>query len=76
MARRTHLQSPSPEQIRTLLDDAGLTPYSAAPLIGMSARSLQQAVTGEIAMRGYAWLLLRIMLRQSARDELPAPRVK
>lgn len=55
------------------LDDAGLTPYSAAPLIGMSARSLQQAVAGEIAMRGYAWLLLRVMLSQSARAELPAP---
>lgn len=75
MARRTHLPTPSPEQIRALLDDAGLTPYSAAPLIGMSARSLQQAVAGEIAMRGYAWLLLRVVLSQSARDELPAPRV-
>jgi hypothetical protein len=45
MARRTHLPTPNPEQIRALLDDAGLTPYSAAPLIGMSARSLQQAMT-------------------------------
>lgn len=75
MARRTHLPTPSPDQIRALLEDAGLTPYSAAPLIGMSARSLQQAVAGEIAMRGYAWQLLRIMLSRSARAELPEPLV-
>lgn len=67
--------SPSPEQIRNLLDEAGLTPYAAADLIDMSARSLQRAVAGEIAMRGYAWRLLRIMLSKSARAELPEPLV-
>jgi len=75
MARRTHLQSPSPEQIRTLLDDAGLTPYSAAPLIGVSAQALQQALDGQTTLRGSTWLLLRIMLTQAARDALPPARL-
>lgn len=76
MARRTHLPTPSPEQIRALLDEAGLSAYAAAPLIGVSVQALQQAITGATVMRGSAWLLLRIMLSQSARDELPTPRVQ
>lgn len=76
MARRTHLPTPSAEQIRDLLDDAKISAYKAASLIGMSARSLQRALSGEIVMRGYAWLLLRVTLSRSARAELPEPVVE
>lgn len=73
MTRRTHLPTPSPEQIRALLDAAGLNAYSAAPLIGMSEQGLRQALAGQTTMRGSAWLLLRVTVSASARAELPAP---
>lgn len=75
MARRTHLQSPSPEQIRALLTGADLSAYAAAPLIGVSAQALQQALDGQTTLRGSTWLLLRIMLTQAARDALPPARL-
>ena len=73
MARRTHLPVPSPEQIRALLDAAGLNAYSAAPLIGMSEQAIRQSLSGQTNMRGSAWKLLRVTVSASARAELPAP---
>lgn len=61
MTRSTHLPSPSPEQIRALLESQGWSAYRAAPMIGVTAATLQQALRGETTLRGGHWKLLRIM---------------
>lgn len=76
MARRTYLYSPSPEDIRALLHDAGLSAYAAAPLVGVSVQALQQAIDGKTTLRGGLWELLRIKLVQAERDALPEPLLK
>lgn len=71
MTRSTHLESPEPADVRALLAEAGWSAYRAAQLIGITARAMQQACSGETRLRGALWQLLQIHARQSARDALP-----
>jgi len=73
MARRTHLPTPHADEIRALLQKAGITAYKVAPLIGVSEQALLQAMAGQTTMRGTAWKLLRVTLSRSARAELQEP---
>ncbi len=72
MTRSAHLNSPSPDELRALLDAAGWTAYAAAPMIGVTQSALAQAIRGETRLRGTAWRLLQILASQSARNALPA----
>lgn len=63
MTRSTHLPSPSPEQIRALMNTYGWTVKEAAGMIGVTVRSMQQQLSGERNMTGGNWLLLRAWAR-------------
>lgn len=75
MTRSTHLPHPSPDDVRTLLAEAGLTPYAAAQTlpIGITRQALELALGGKRQLSGTVWFLLRLCLSKSARRELPAP---
>ncbi len=69
-------ERPTAAQVSALLAEAGLTPYAAADLIDVSPRTLQRAVAGTLRLNASTWLLLRIMLSQAARDEMPEARIR
>ena len=73
MTRSTHLPHPSPDDVRALLDAAGLSAYAAAKTlpIGINARGLQSVLSGDRKMSGQVWFLLRLCLSKTARRELP-----
>ena len=73
MAHRTRLPNPTPQQLQSFLDAAGLKAHDAAPLIDVSRQAIQMALTGKRRMAGNTWLLLRVIVSRSARAELPEP---
>lgn len=61
------------ESLTALLQSAGLTPYAAAKLIGLSPRAMQDAAKGTTQLSETAWRLLQVTLSRKARRALPAP---
>jgi len=67
--------TPTPAQIRALLDSCAppLSAYSAAPLIGITARQMQSALAGTRNLSAPGWIALRVVLSAKARKALPVP---
>ena len=67
------LLTPTPNEISQLLAEAGLTAYAAGnmPILGISARQLQNAIKGERDLQPSTWAYIRLVLSKSARAELP-----
>lgn len=63
--------SPTPGEIRALLDAAGWTAYRAAQIVGMTESALGKSLNGITRMRGTHWQLLRLYAMRSERDALP-----
>lgn len=59
------------EALTALLQSAGLTPYAAAKLIGLSPRAMQDAAKGTTNLSETAWRLLQVTLSRKARQSLP-----
>lgn len=64
-------QTPTPEQIESLLKSAGHSASSAAALICITPRNLQMAVANKSKLSASTWLLLQVTLSKSARAKLP-----
>ncbi len=76
---RPAAERPTAEQVADILAQAGLTPHAAAKLIKVSPRTLQRAMPGvkkPLTLHAHTWRLLRVMLSQAARDEMPEARIR
>lgn len=63
--------TPTAAQVAELLDAAGWSAYRAAKLLGVDARTIQRARTGERDLSAPTWRLLQILASQTAREALP-----
>jgi hypothetical protein len=70
------MNSPTPDEIRALLESCDISAYAAAKLASVSANNMQKAVAGKNKLGPAAWQLLRVSVSKKARAELPKPIVK